>query len=117
MAGNDGDRTAEVLRLGLIEGVSVRQIARRLQMSRKTIRKILGRRSAPPKPAIAPRGSLLDPYMPTIRKLIDDSPEMLAPAVPLLGWTVNASLEAAAGLMVNPTEVAPASGADAAASV
>src|SRR5512133_1232260 len=31
------------------------------------------------------------------------------PAVAFAGWTVKASLEAAAGLMVNPTEVAPVS--------
>src|SRR3954462_1089100 len=43
--------------------------------------------------------------------------EMLAPAVGLLGWTVKASFEAAAGLMLNPAEVAPVSPADAAVSV
>jgi hypothetical protein len=37
------DRTAEVLRLGLVEGVGVRAIARRLGMARKTVRQILGR--------------------------------------------------------------------------
>ncbi len=35
-------RVAEVLRLGLLEGVSVRQIARQLHLSRKTVRKVLG---------------------------------------------------------------------------
>src|SRR3954463_7675004 len=39
------------------------------------------------------------------------------PAVALAGCTVNASLVAAAGLMLNAAEVAPASGADAAVSV
>jgi hypothetical protein len=39
------------------------------------------------------------------------------PATSFDGWVVNASLEAAAGLMVNADEVAPASGADAAVSV
>ena len=72
---------AEVLRLGLVEGVSVRQIAKRLKMARKTIRKILGRHRAPPsKPAML-RGSLLDPYEKPIRALLNDTPEMLAPAV------------------------------------
>jgi transposase len=71
---------AEVLRLGLVEGVSLRQIARKLHMSRKTVRKILGRHSAPAKPTVA-RGSLLDRHEQTIRKLLDDTPEMLAPAV------------------------------------
>src|SRR5512132_2853119 len=39
------------------------------------------------------------------------------PAVALLGCTVKASLDAAAGLMLNAEEVAPVSGADDAASV
>jgi transposase len=74
-------RVAEVLRLGLVEGVAVRAIAKRLGMSRKTIRKILGRHRAPPKPAPEPRGSMLDPYDKAIRGILDDAPEMLAPAV------------------------------------
>src|SRR5512133_3324378 len=43
--------------------------------------------------------------------------EMLAPAVAFAGWTVKASLEAAAGLMLNAAQVAPVSGVDAAVSV
>src|SRR5512132_2033936 len=43
--------------------------------------------------------------------------EMLAPAVALLGWTVNASLAAIAGVTLNAVEVAPVSPADAAVSV
>ena len=74
-------RVAEVLRLGLVEGVAVRAIAKRLHMARKTVRKILGRHRAPPKPAGDPRGSILDPYEPAIRAVLDDTPEMLAPAV------------------------------------
>jgi hypothetical protein len=68
---------AEVLRLGLVEGLAVRAIAKRLHMSRKTVRKILGRHRAPPKPAGDPRGSILDPYEPAIRAVLDDTPEML----------------------------------------
>ena len=74
-------RVAEVLRLGLVEGVAVRAIAKRLHMSRKTVRKILGRHRAPPKPASEPRGSILDPYETAIRAVLDDMPEMLAPAM------------------------------------
>src|SRR5687768_11997651 len=39
------------------------------------------------------------------------------PAVAFVGWTVKASLEAAAGVMLNAAEVAPVSGADATVSV
>lgn len=74
-------RVAEVLRLGLVEGIAVRAIAKRLHMSRKTVRKILGRHRAPPKPAAEARESILDPYEPAIRAVLDDAPEMLAPAV------------------------------------
>src|SRR6185295_10934339 len=42
---------------------------------------------------------------------------MATPATAFVGWVENASLVAAAGLMLNPDEVAPASGADAAVSV
>ena len=74
-------RVAEVLRLGLVEGVAVRAIAKRLGMARKTVRKILGRHRAPPRPAAEPRRSILDPYEAAIRTVLDDAPEMLAPAV------------------------------------
>jgi len=74
-------RVAEVLRLGLIEGVSVRLIARRLHMARKTVRKILGRQRTVAKPAAEARGSILDPYEPAIRAVLEDVPEILAPAV------------------------------------
>jgi len=60
----------------------IRAISRRLQISRQTVRKLLGR--APVKPVAlkdAPRGSLLDTYDATIRQLIDDTPELTAPAV------------------------------------
>jgi transposase len=81
MSGDDrSGRVAEVLRLGLVEGVGVRAIARKLGMSRKTVRRVLGRHQAPPKPKDK-RGSMLDAYEPAIRKILDASPDMLAPAV------------------------------------
>src|SRR5947207_701679 len=40
-----------------------------------------------------------------------------APAVALVGWTVKATLEAAAGVMLNAAEVAPVSAPEAAVSV
>jgi hypothetical protein len=79
-AADRSGRVAEVLRLGLIEGVGVRAIARKLGMAGKTVRKILGRHRAPPKPK-EKRGSVLDAYEPAIRKILGDAPDMLAPAV------------------------------------
>ncbi len=74
-------RVAEVLRLGLIEGVSVRQIAKKLSISRKTVRKILGLHTAPPPRPATARGSLLDAYEVPLRAILDDVPDILAPAV------------------------------------
>jgi transposase len=75
------DHVAEVLRLGLIEGVSVRQIAKRLSISRKTVRKTLGLHNPPPPKPAAARGSLLDAYETPLRAILDDVPDILAPAV------------------------------------
>ncbi|HXY37106.1 MAG TPA: IS21 family transposase [Planctomycetaceae bacterium] len=73
-------RIAEVLRLGLVDGVGVRAIARKLGMSRKTVRRILGHHRAPTQPP-EKRGSMLDTYEPAIRKILGDAPDILAPAV------------------------------------
>src|SRR5437764_1142241 len=43
--------------------------------------------------------------------------EMATPATAFAGWTVKASLVAAAGVMLNAAEATPVSGADAAMSV
>lgn len=74
-------RTADVLRLGLVEGVSIRMISRQLQLSRKTVRKILGRHKPPPRAPQPPRGSILDRYESVIQRALDDTPEIHAPAV------------------------------------
>jgi hypothetical protein len=57
---------AEVRRLDLVEGVSVRWIARHLDMSRWAVRKILGRDDAP-------RGPRLDLGAGNIH-VVDDTP-------------------------------------------
>ena len=58
---------AEVLRLGLVEGVSVRRLARQLNMARRTVRKILGRHDAP-------RGPRLDLGERNTPMVLDDTP-------------------------------------------
>jgi transposase len=79
------DRRSELLtqivRLHFIDGLSARTIAKRLSLSRNTVRKLLGR--APlPQPGQSPaRGSILAPYKPEIKNLLDEVPEMKAPAV------------------------------------
>lgn len=75
------ERTSEVLRLALLEGVSIRKISCRLQISRKTVRKILGRHKPRVRPGARSRGSILDPYRPVIVQMLDETPELLAPSV------------------------------------
>jgi len=72
---------AEVLRLGLIEGLSARAIAKRLSISRNTARRLLGR--APKRKLSTParRTSMLVQYENQIRQWLDDTPELKAPAV------------------------------------
>jgi transposase len=61
---------AEVLRLGMVEGISVRRIARQLNMARRTVRKMLGRHDAPR----GPRGPRLDLDESNIAMVLDDTP-------------------------------------------
>ena len=68
---------AEVLRLGLIEGVSVRRIARELRMSRRTVQRILGRFRVPK----APRCSWPDAEEQPRAVLFDNSRVTLSPIV------------------------------------
>lgn len=53
-------RPSDVLRLSLVEGLSIRTIARRLQLSRKTVRRLLGRAVERTQPSSEPRASLLN---------------------------------------------------------
>ena len=67
---------AEVMRLHYLEGLSVRAIAKRLRLSRKTIRRYLGRSEPIPILQRAPRPSLLDPYQQAIQTWIAETPEL-----------------------------------------
>ena len=71
----------EALKLHLIDGLSVRAIAKRLKMSRNTVRTVVGRKPPKPRPPPAPRTSLLTPYEAKVKALVADTPEMKAPAV------------------------------------
>jgi transposase len=74
-------RLSEVLRLSLVEGLSIRAIARRLQLSRKTVRKLLARGPERTPPSSEPRASLLDRYDAEIRRLLAETPELTAPGI------------------------------------
>ena len=82
MSDKAGDQNGEVMRLHYLEGLSIRAIAKRLGMSRNTIRKLLGRSlPRPVRQAPTKRGSLLDPYQRYIAETLDDTPELKAPAM------------------------------------
>ncbi len=80
MAVDSGDRVAEVLKLGLVDGLSVRAIAKRLGMARRTVRAALGSKLPERRPQ-TPRPSQLDEHLPAIKALLDKTPELSAPTM------------------------------------
>lgn len=75
---DDVDKRAEVLRLHHLEHQGVRAISRKLQMSRHTVRKMLG--TVVPKPR-EPGTSILLPYEDRLLAVLDDVPEIRAPGM------------------------------------
>jgi transposase len=60
------------------DGVSQREIARRLGINRRTVARALAS-DAPPRYVRAPAGSKLDPLVPVIRQVLEQWPEIKAP--------------------------------------
>jgi transposase len=60
------------------DGVSQREIARRLGVNRRTVRRMRAS-EAPPHYQRAPQGSKLDPFEPVIRRVLEEWPEIKAP--------------------------------------
>jgi transposase len=62
------------------DGVSQREIARRLGIGRNTVRRLV-EASEPPRYSRAPAGSMLDPLEPVLRGLLEEWPDIRAPRV------------------------------------
>lgn len=62
------------------DGISEREIAKRLGINRRTVRRLAGA-DEPPRYERAGKGSMLDPLEPVIRQLIEGWPEIKAPRV------------------------------------
>ena len=78
---------AEIRRLHRAEKVSIKQIARDLEISRNTVRAALAS-DAPPKYERKPTGSIVDVVEPQIRALLKDTPRMPATVIAeRIGWT------------------------------
>ena len=61
-------------------GASQREIAARLGINRRTVKRML-EADEPPRQARAPQGSMLDPLEPVLRRLLEDWPDIKAPRV------------------------------------
>ncbi|MFE7278337.1 helix-turn-helix domain-containing protein, partial [Streptomyces sp. NPDC057623] len=71
---------AEIRRLHRAEQMPVRAIARKLGISRNTVRRAIAD-DAPPKYQWAPKGSIVDAAEPQIRELLEQWPEMPATVI------------------------------------
>ncbi len=77
---------AEIRRLHRAEQMPVRAIARKLGISRNTVRRAIAD-DAPPKYQRAPKGSIVDAVEPQIRELLERWPEMPATLIAeRIGW-------------------------------
>ncbi|MEV6299568.1 IS21 family transposase [Actinoplanes sp. NPDC051861] len=77
---------AEIRRLRRSEGMAIKAIARRLKMSRNTVKKALAS-DDPPRYQRAPKGSIVDAVEPQIRALLAEFPDMPTTVImERVGW-------------------------------
>jgi transposase len=78
---------AEIRRLRRSEGMAIQAIARRLRMSRNTVKKALAS-DEPPRYRRAAKGSIVDAVEPQVRALLAEFPEMPSTVImERVGWT------------------------------
>ena len=98
---------AEIRRLHVSEGVPIKQIARRLGISRNTVRAKLAA-DAPPRYQRAAAGSVLDGFEPAIRELLRHCPTMPATVIAeRIGWTRGMTVLTARVREVRPMYLPP----------
>jgi transposase len=71
------EQWAELRRLHLVEGVSIKELVRRSGLARQTVRRAV-RSAEPPRYARPPRGSKLDPFRERIQALLRQEPSLSA---------------------------------------
>ena len=77
---------AEIRRLHRAEGMPIKAIARRMGISKNTVKRALAAEE-PPKYQRASRGSIVDAAEPQIRALLKEFPEMPATVIAQrIGW-------------------------------
>jgi transposase len=94
------------------DGVKQREIARRLGINRRTVKRLV-EADEPPRYERAPAGSMLDPLEPVIRELLNDWPEIKAPRVTEVlrddyGYRGSVDLVRKRLAAIRPREVRPA---------
>jgi transposase len=94
------------------DGVSEREIARRLGMNRRTVARLV-RSEEPPRYRRAPAGSQLDPFESVLRRLLEEWPQIKAPRLTEIlrsdyGYTGSLRLVQARLQQLRPASVRPA---------
>ena len=72
---------AEIMTQYFTEKRSVRSIARELEVSRRTVRRIVERRSIVQERVTGPRASIVDPFKDEIKRILDKEPNCAAKAI------------------------------------
>src|SRR3954451_11823939 len=112
MTAGGGSPARGAVRAMTADGASQREIAARLGINRRTVRRLV-EADEPPRYVRAPTGSMLDPLEPVLRRLLKDWPEIKAPRVTEIlcdayGYAGSVDLVRKRLAVLRPREVRPA---------